>query len=158
MNIVYYMREKIYFIIGDVKIMEIKKKISFVIPMYYEEKVVEECYKRVKNVLNDLSQYDHEIIVVNDGSTDETLPLLEKIAKNDKSLKVISFSRNFGHQVAVTAGLKYVTGDAIVIIDADLQDPPELIKDMIKMRKIKKMQAQNYEVATQMQQDLERKR
>ncbi len=113
--------------------METKKKISFVIPMYYEEKVVEECYKRVKNVLNDLSQYDHEIIVVNDGSTDETLPLLEKIAQNDKSLKVISFSRNFGHQAAVTAGLKYVTGDAIVIIDADLQDPPELIKDMIKL-------------------------
>ena len=113
--------------------METKKKISFVIPMYYEEKVVEECYKRVKNVLNELSQYDHEIIVVNDGSTDETLPLLEKIAKKDKSLKVISFSRNFGHQAAVTAGLNYVTGDAIVIIDADLQDPPELIKDMIKL-------------------------
>ena len=113
--------------------MGIKKKISFVIPMYYEEKVVEVCYKRVKNVLNELSQYDYEIIVVNDGSTDETLPLLEKIAKNDKSLKVVSFSRNFGHQAAVTAGLKYVTGDAIVIIDADLQDPPELIKDMIKL-------------------------
>lgn len=113
--------------------MEEKKKISFVIPMYYEEKVVEECYKRVKNVLNELSQYNHEIIVVNDGSTDETLPLLEKIAQKDKALKIISFSRNFGHQAAVTAGLKYVTGDAIVIIDADLQDPPELIKDMIKL-------------------------
>ena len=109
------------------------KKISFVIPMYYEEKVVEECYKRVKNVLNELTQYDSEIIVVNDGSKDQTLPILEKLAKNDKTLKVISFSRNFGHQAAVTAGLQYVTGDAIVIIDADMQDPPELIKEMLEL-------------------------
>ena len=109
------------------------KKISFVIPMYYEEKVVEECYKRVKNVLNDLSQYEHEIIVVNDGSRDQTLPILEKLAEKDSSLKIISFSRNFGHQAAVTCGLQYVTGDAIVIIDADLQDPPELIKEMLQL-------------------------
>ena len=109
------------------------KKVSFVIPMYYEEKVVEECYKRVKKVLNELTQYDSEIIVVNDGSTDQTLPILENLAKNDKSLKVISFSRNFGHQAAVTAGLQYVTGDAIVIIDADMQDPPELIKEMLEL-------------------------
>ena len=109
------------------------KKVSFVIPMYYEEKVVEECYKRVKKVLNELTQYDSEIIVVNDGSKDQTLPILENLAKNDKSLKVISFSRNFGHQAAVTAGLQYVTGDAIVIIDADMQDPPELIKEMLEL-------------------------
>lgn len=109
------------------------KKVSFVIPMYYEEKVVEECYKRVKNVLNELTQYDSEIIVVNDGSKDQTLPILENLAKNDKTLKVISFSRNFGHQAAVTAGLQYVTGDAIVIIDADMQDPPELIKEMLEL-------------------------
>lgn len=110
-----------------------KKKVSFVIPMYYEEKVVEECYKRVKNVLNGLTQYDHEIIVVNDGSQDQTLPILEKLAKEDYQLKVLSFSRNFGHQAAVTAGLKYVSGDAIVIIDADMQDPPELIEEMLKL-------------------------
>lgn len=109
------------------------KKVSFVIPMYYEEKVVEECYKRVKNVLKELTQYDSEIIVVNDGSKDQTLPILENLAKNDKTLKVISFSRNFGHQAAVTAGLQYVTGDAIVIIDADMQDPPELIKEMLEL-------------------------
>ena len=109
------------------------KKVSFVIPMYYEEKVVEECYKRVKKVLNELTQYDSEIIVVNDGSKDQTLPILENLAENDKSLKVISFSRNFGHQAAVTAGLQYVTGDAIVIIDADMQDPPELIKEMLEL-------------------------
>lgn len=110
-----------------------KKKVSFVIPMYYEEKVVEECYKRVKNVLNGLTQYDYEIIVVNDGSQDQTLPILEKLAKEDHQLKVLSFSRNFGHQAAVTAGLKYVSGDAIVIIDADMQDPPELIEEMLKL-------------------------
>ena len=110
-----------------------KKKVTLVIPMYYEEKVANECYKRVKENLNKLENYDHEIIFVNDGSTDKTLEILEDIATKDKNVKVISFSRNFGHQAAVTAGLQYVTGDAIVIMDADLQDPPELIPDMLKL-------------------------
>lgn len=109
------------------------KKVSLVIPMYYEEEVAEECYKRVKNVLTNLSNYEHEIVFVNDGSKDKTLEILEKIANEDKAVKVISFARNFGHQCAVTAGLKFVTGDAIVIIDADLQDPPELVADMLKL-------------------------
>ena len=113
--------------------MEEKKMVSVVIPMYYEEDVAEECYKRVKNVLESLENYNHEIIFVNDGSKDKTLEILEGIAKKDKNVKVISFSRNFGHQAAVTAGIKYVKGQAIVIIDADLQDPPELIKDMLKL-------------------------
>ena len=108
-------------------------KVSVVIPMYYEEEVAEECYKRVKNMLSSLKDYEHEIIFVNDGSKDKTLEILENIAERDKQVKVLSFSRNFGHQCAVTAGLKYVTGDAIVIIDADLQDPPELIPEMIKL-------------------------
>ena len=109
------------------------KKISVVVPMYYEEEVAEECYKRTKNVLNELNNYEHEIIFVNDGSKDRTLEILEQIASNDKTVKVLSFSRNFGHQAAVQAGLKYTTGDAVVIMDADLQDPPELIKDMVKL-------------------------
>ena len=109
------------------------KKVSLVIPMYYEEKVVEECYKRVKEVLTNIDNYEHEIIFVNDGSTDNTLPLLEGIAEKDNDVKIISFSRNFGHQAAVTAGLKETTGDAVVIIDADLQDPPELIPEMLKL-------------------------
>ena len=109
------------------------KKISLVIPMYYEEKVVNECYKREKDTLKKLDGYEYEIIFVNDGSKDKTLELLEEIAKNDKNVKVISFSRNFGHQAAVTAGLKETTGDAVVIIDADLQDPPELIPEMLKL-------------------------
>lgn len=109
-----------------------KNKVSLVIPMYYEEKVAKECYKRVKEVLNSLENYKHEIIFINDGSKDKTIEILQEIAEKDKDVKIISFSRNFGHQAAVTAGLKEVTGDAIVIIDADLQDPPELIPDMLQ--------------------------
>ena len=109
------------------------KKISVVIPMYYEEEVVQECYKRITKVLKEIEHYDYELICVDDGSKDKTLTILEEIAKIDNKLKIISFSRNFGHQPAVTAGLKYVTGDCAVIIDADLQDPPELIPDMIKL-------------------------
>lgn len=109
------------------------KKISIVIPMYFEEEVAQECYERIKKVLTNLENYEYEIIFINDGSKDRTLEILEEIAKNDINVKVISFSRNFGHQAAVTAGLKTVTGDAIVIIDADLQDPPELIPEMLKL-------------------------
>lgn len=109
-----------------------KKKVSLVIPMYYEEEVAKECYERVQKILKGVEKYDYEIIFVNDGSKDRTLEILEEIARKDEKVKVISFSRNFGHQAAVTAGLKEVTGDAIVIIDADLQDPPELIPDMLK--------------------------
>ena len=109
------------------------KKVSVVIPMYYEEEVVKECYKRVTEILSKIDGYEYEIICVNDGSKDKTLQILEEIATSDKNLKVISFTRNFGHQPAVTAGLKYVTGDAIVIIDADLQDLPELIPEMLKL-------------------------
>ena len=108
------------------------KKISVVIPMYYEEEVANECYNRMKKVLTNLKGYSYEIVFVNDGSKDKTLEILEEIAKDDKNVKVISFARNFGHQCAVTAGLKFVTGDVVCIIDADLQDPPELIGDMLK--------------------------
>mgnify|MGYP003371431755 CR=1 FL=1 len=109
------------------------KKISIVIPMYYEEEVAQECYNRIKNVLVNIADYKYEIIFVNDGSQDKTLEILRNIVKKDRNAKLISLSRNFGHQCAVTAGLRYVTGDAIVIIDADLQDPPELIPQMLKM-------------------------
>ena len=97
------------------------KKVSVVIPMYYEEEVAQICYDRVSEVLEKLKkEYDYEIIFVNDAS-------------KDNKVKIISFSRNFGHQAAVTAGIKEVSGDAIVIMDADLQDPPELIPDMLKL-------------------------
>lgn len=109
------------------------KKISVVIPMYYEEEVADCCYERVSDVLQKIEDYDYEVIFVNDGSKDKTLELLRMMAERDERVKVVSFSRNFGHQAAVTAGLKFVTGDAIVIMDADLQDPPELIPEMIKL-------------------------
>jgi len=109
------------------------KKISLVIPMYFEEKVVEECYNRVSKVLKNLKNYEYEIIFINDGSKDKTLELLENISYKDKNVKTISFSRNFGHQAAVTAGLKETTGNAVIIMDADMQDPPEIIPDMIEL-------------------------
>lgn len=109
------------------------KKISVVIPMYYEEEVAQECYNRTSKVLQNLNKYEYEIIFVNDGSKDKTLEILESIAKQDNRVKVISLSRNFGHQAAVTCGLKYTTGDAVVIMDADMQDPPEVIDEMIKL-------------------------
>ncbi|MCI9625228.1 MAG: glycosyltransferase [Clostridia bacterium] len=105
--------------------------LSVVVPMYFEEEVVQECYKRLCDVLH--NKYRYELIFVNDGSTDKTLPLLEEIAAVDKCVKVVSFARNFGHQAAVTAGIAKAQGDALVIIDADLQDPPELIPDMVKL-------------------------
>ncbi|MEG0282997.1 MAG: glycosyltransferase family 2 protein [Clostridia bacterium] len=110
-----------------------KKKISLVVPMYFEEEVANECYKRLIKVLTDIKNYTYEIIFINDGSKDKTLSILEKIASKNDKVKVLSFSRNFGHQCAVTAGLKYVTGDVVCIIDADMQDPPELIVDMLKL-------------------------
>ncbi|MDF2883165.1 MAG: glycosyl transferase family 2 [Clostridiaceae bacterium] len=108
------------------------KLISIVIPMYFENQVADECYTRLSNVAlkNDLN---YELIFINDGSTDNTLEILEGLAKKDPHVKVISFSRNFGHQIAVTAGINKAKGDAVVIIDADLQDPPELIPHMIKL-------------------------
>lgn len=109
------------------------KKISVVVPMYYEEEMVNTCYKELIKVLTSLKDYDYEIIFINDGSQDKTLPLLTKIANKDKKVKIISLSRNFGHQAAVSAGLKYATGDAVLIIDADLQDPPKVIPDMLKL-------------------------
>jgi len=108
------------------------KKVSVVVPMYYEEEVANECYNRLSNVLKNIPNYEYEMVFVNDGSKDKTLEILEEIASKDKNIKIVSFARNFGHQAAVTAGIKYVTGDVVVIIDADLQDPPELIPDMLK--------------------------
>lgn len=108
------------------------KLISIVVPMYYEEKVADECYKRLKKVMDD-NEINYEFIFVNDGSKDKTFEILNKIAEEDKDTKIISFSRNFGHQIAVTAGVDKAKGDAVVVIDADLQDPPELIPKMIDL-------------------------
>ena len=109
------------------------KKISIVIPVYNEEKVLEISYNKIKDILENIEQYDYEIVFINDGSKDGTFSILEKISNENNRVRVISFSRNFGQEAALTAGLKYVTGDVIVIIDADLQDPPELIPEMLKL-------------------------
>lgn len=109
------------------------KKISIVIPMYNEEEVAMTSYLRIRKVIETLKQYDYEMILINDGSDDKTLEILQKVAQENEKVKILSFTRNFGHQAAVTAGLRYVTGEAIVIIDADLQDPPELLPEMIQL-------------------------
>lgn len=105
--------------------------LSVVIPMYYEEAVVQACYKELKHVMLQ-NHWDYEFIFVNDGSKDGTLGLLKGLALADDRVKVIDFSRNFGHQVAVTAGVFHSQGDVTVIIDADLQDPPAVIAQMVE--------------------------
>jgi len=107
------------------------KSLSIIVPCFNEEEVIVESYKRIKDVLSKLD-YPTEIIFINDGSIDKTEQLLTSFSEIDNSVKIISFSRNFGHQKAVTAGLNNCTSDMAVIIDADLQDPPELIPEMIK--------------------------
>ena len=104
--------------------------LSVIIPVYYEEAVVQTCYKELKRVMLK-NKWQYEFVFVNDGSKDKTLELLREISKADMNVKVIDFSRNFGHQVAVTAGIFHCTGDVAVIIDADLQDPPHVIEEMV---------------------------
>ena len=107
------------------------KSLAVIVPCFNEEEVIQESYRRLKNILLSLPN-PSEIIFINDGSVDKTELLLTEITKKDEQVKVISFSRNFGHQKAVTAGINHCTSDLAVIIDADLQDPPELIPEMIK--------------------------
>lgn len=104
---------------------------SVVVPVYNEEEVVKECYFRLKYVMDSTNE-PYEIIFVNDGSKDNTYKIVSEICENDKNVKCIDFSRNFGHQLAITAGMNYAIGQAIVVIDADLQDPPEVILEMLK--------------------------
>lgn len=106
-------------------------KYSVIIPMYNEEEVILESYRRLDNVMRPLEE-EYELIFVNDGSRDRTMEIMLDVAKKDSHVKIVDFARNFGHQTAVTAGMKYSSGDAVVIIDADLQDPPELIPGMIE--------------------------
>ena len=103
------------------------KLLSIVIPMYNEEKVADTCYERVKSVVSGITTMEHEIIFINDGSKDNTFQALISIAEKDRRVKVINFSRNFGHQIAITAGTDLSSGDAVIVMDADMQDPPELI-------------------------------
>ena len=99
--------------------------------MYNEEEVIEETYHRLKNVMDKIGE-SYELVFVNDGSKDKSAQIISELVKTDENIRLIDFSRNFGHQIAVTAGLDYVQGQAIVIIDADLQDPPEVIPQMLE--------------------------
>jgi glycosyltransferase involved in cell wall biosynthesis len=107
--------------------------ISVIIPVYNEEKNIQNLYHRLSKVLHGLG-VSYELIFVNDGSKDASIGLIKVLSKKYESVKYIDFSRNFGHQIAVTAGLDKTSGDAVVIIDADLQDPPELIIEMYQKR------------------------
>jgi len=104
---------------------------SIIVPLYNEELVVAETYKRLKAEMDKLGE-PYEIIFVNDGSRDKTAELTAEICRNDANVKFIDFSRNFGHQIAITAGMDFAAGDAVVVIDADLQDPPSVILQMIQ--------------------------
>ncbi|MBK8668636.1 MAG: glycosyltransferase family 2 protein [Saprospiraceae bacterium] len=105
------------------------KLISVIIPIYNEELNIATLYDRVSVVMKSLKQ-NYELIFVNDCSKDSSLFLIKQLALKDSCVKFIDFSRNFGHQIAVSAGLEYSSGDFVAIIDADLQDPPELISDL----------------------------
>lgn len=109
------------------------KTISILIPAYNEEEVLEHLYHRLGKLANDNRGYNFEFLFVNDGSRDKTLEIIKDYASVDERVSFINLSRNFGKEIAMIAGLDHVIGDATVIIDADLQDPPELIPKMIKL-------------------------
>ncbi len=104
---------------------------SVVVPVYNEEAVIKQTYWRLKQVMGALGE-SYELIFVNDGSRDHSAEMIKMFREQDETVKLISFSRNFGHQTAITAGMDYASGAAVVVIDADLQDPPELIPAMIQ--------------------------
>lgn len=107
------------------------KTLSLIVPVYNEEEVLRASYERMRGVLEGTG-LPYEMIFVNDGSRDGTMKILRDIAKEDEHVRAFCFSRNFGHQLAVTCGMDHAKGDALIIIDADLQDPPELIPAMIE--------------------------
>ena len=106
-------------------------KYSVVVPVYNEEEVVQVSYTRLKKVMDELKE-TYELIFINDGSSDKTYDIVKAFCEHDENTKLIDFSRNFGHQIAITAGMDEALGEAIIVIDADLQDPPEVIPEMIK--------------------------
>jgi len=108
------------------------KKISILIPAYNEQEVLSHLYERLNKLAGETSDYDFEFLFINDGSRDRTLEIIKSYAEKDPRVAYVNLSRNFGKETAMLAGLDHATGDATVIIDADLQDPPELIPQMLK--------------------------
>jgi glycosyltransferase involved in cell wall biosynthesis len=109
-----------------------KKLITIIIPAYNEEKSLPSLLERLNNLTENNRDYNFEFLFVNDGSKDETLSILQQAAKNNPHISYLNFSRNFGKEIAVAAGIDHADGDAVVIMDADGQEPPELIPEMIK--------------------------
>lgn len=105
--------------------------ISLVVPCFNEEEVIEETHRRLAALAESQPAYDFEFLFIDDGSRDRTLPLLREIVAADSRARAVVFSRNFGHQLAVTAGMDEARGDAVVVLDADLQDPPEVVPEML---------------------------
>jgi len=108
------------------------KKISILIPAYNEQEVLESLYQRLDRLANDNKNYNFEFLFINDGSRDKTLDIIKDFAVIDKRVSYVNLSRNYGKEIAMIAGIDHTLGEATVIIDADLQDPPELIPEMIK--------------------------
>src|SRR5678815_479555 len=109
-----------------------KSLLSIVVPCFNEAEVLWETHGRLVRTLTQLADLDAEILYVDDGSRDETPEVMRALQTLDTRVRTLRFSRNFGHQTAVTAGLEHASGDAVVLIDADLQDPPEVIADMVE--------------------------
>ena len=108
------------------------KKISIIIPAYNEEESLPLLYDRLNKVISNLESYEFEMLFINDGSKDNTLKIIKELREKDARVSYVDFSRNFGKEVAMIAGLDYAKGDCVIFIDADLQDPPELIPELIK--------------------------
>ena len=108
-----------------------RQLVSIVIPAYNEEAVLIPCYERLRRILGQMVDYDFEIVFINDGSFDRTQALVDELCQKDEQITSIDLSRNFGKEAAMTAGLEHAAGDAVVIIDADLQDPPDLIPQLV---------------------------
>ena len=109
-----------------------KKLVTILIPAYNEEEALPILYERLVKLMNSLPQYNFELLFVNDGSHDKTLDILKEMRKSDSRICYVNLSRNYGKEVAMIAGFDYVNGDCMINIDADLQDPPELIPEMLK--------------------------
>ncbi len=108
------------------------KKITIIIPAYNEEESLPHLYERLEKLMNTMGNYQFEILFVNDGSKDNTINLIKEYREKDSRISYVDFSRNFGKEIAMIAGLDYATGDCVIFMDADLQDPPELIPELVK--------------------------
>ena len=108
------------------------KKITIIIPAYNEEESLPSLYERLEKLMHSMEHYEFEILFVNDGSKDNTINLIKEYREKDNRISYVDFSRNFGKEIAMVAGLDYATGDCVIFMDADLQDPPELIPELVK--------------------------